>query len=314
MNWTFLLVLHLILVHTGNSSSLRIIKPNVVALEVSGNPMEQKWPVSLNCGDQFEGTKIHWQKNGQDIPNQGNSINVTIEAMLGGNFTCLSPSNEILNHTLVLVRPVDFEKAIVTRKSHKEFITCLARNYSGTFHCSWKWDPIRNGKVVFFNAFRHLNVFNCTVDSNNTGITCESPQCPFSEEVSRINFTLLVRNQYRLEEHLKTFFIRDIIKPDRVNITKAENDKFEWKAPETWNSPCSYFQLQYEVKLVSHRRDCDAAPLDHSHKQAIYTKETHYEVSDKKSYTFCVRAQDPLTNNAWSDWSHHRRIKQKSRK
>lgn len=53
---------------------------------------------------------------------------------------------------------------------------------------------------------------NCSLDADSGGLTCADLQCPFSEEVTRINLTLLVRNQYRLEEHQKAFFIHDISK------------------------------------------------------------------------------------------------------
>ncbi|XP_060792495.1 interleukin-12 subunit beta [Neoarius graeffei] len=316
MNLFSIFALCLTLLRLGDGRTLRVIKPNVIALEVNGNPMEQKTTVGLSCGDEFEDTEIHWRKNQRHIHAKGNRIDVTIEAMLGGNFTCHSASGDVLNHTLVLVSPLDFEKAILLQNDNKEFVTCVARNYSGPFHCSWKWDPIRNGVVVFFQAFRNSSVINCSLDADNTGLTCEELQCPFSEEVTRINLTLLVRNQYRLEEHQRTFFIHDIIKPGKVDITKAENNEFEWEVPKTWNRPCTFFPLQYEVKVVSHRKDCDETSHDHegNHSHSQYVTETRFKVSGRKSYTFCVRAQDSFTNKVWSDWSQHKVIKQKSKK
>ncbi|XP_017347380.1 interleukin-12 subunit beta [Ictalurus punctatus] len=316
MNLLCIIALHLTLLHVGEGSTLRVVKPNVIALEVSGNPMEQKTRVALSCGDEFEGTEIHWRKNQHDIPTKGNSIEVTIEAMLGGNFTCHGASGDVLNHTLVLVSPLDFEKAILLRSSNREYITCVARNYSGPFHCSWKWDPIRNGVVVFFTAFRNSSAMNCSLDADSGGLTCADLQCPFSEEVTRINLTLLVRNQYRLEEHQKAFFIHDIIKPGKVDITKAENNEFEWEVPKTWNSPCTFFPLRYEVKVMSHRKDCDDTSHDNggNHPDSHNISETRYTVSGKRSYTFCVRAQDSFTNKVWGDWSQHRVIKQKAKK
>ncbi|KAF5895534.1 interleukin-12 subunit beta-like, partial [Clarias magur] len=307
MHFIYIFALHLGLLHVGDGSTLRVIKPHVIALEVNGNPMEQKTSVGLSCGDQFEGTEVSWKKNQQSIAAKGNSIKVSIEAMLGGNFTCHGASGDLLNHTLVLVSPLDFEKAILIRNDNKEFITCVARNYSGPFRCSWRWDPIRNGVVVFFQAFRNSSVVNCSLDADNAGLTCEDLQCPFSEEVTRINLTLLVRNQYRLEEHHRAFFIHDIIKPGKVDITKAENNEFEWEMPKTWNRPCTFFPLRYEVKVVSHRKDCDEASHEQgeSSSESQYVNETHYKVSSRKSYTFCVRAQDSLTNKVWSDWSQH---------
>ncbi|XP_076835901.1 interleukin-12 subunit beta isoform X2 [Brachyhypopomus gauderio] len=305
MNLIFLFALHLILLHVGESKSLRVIKPNVVALDVDGDPMTQTNPVPLHCGDQFKDVEIHWQKNGQSIDSKGNSINVDIQAMLGGNYTCHDPTGEVLNHTLVLVNPVSFEKAILTQNHNKEFITCQARNYNGIFHCSWKWNPIRNGAVVVFKAFRQGNssLINCSMNSDNASLTCEEQTCSHSEEITRINLTLVVRNQYRLEEHLRTFFIHDIVKPDKVTITKAEDNEFQWEVPKTWNIPCSYFPLQYEVKVISHRKDCNEMG---NHAEVKYINETHYNVISRKRYTFCVRAHDPYTNRVWSDWSQQR--------
>ncbi|KAK1788117.1 hypothetical protein P4O66_016579 [Electrophorus voltai] len=304
MNLIFLFALHLTLLHMGESHSLRVIKPNVVALDVDGDPMTQMTSVSLQCGDEFKDVEIHWQKNGQMILSKGNSINVNIQAMLGGNFTCHGLSGEVLNHTLVLVNPVNFEKAILKQNQDKEFITCLARNYNGLFHCSWKWSPIRNGVVVFFKAFRNSSHINCSLDPDNAGLTCEEEKCSYSEEVTRINLTLVVRNQYRLEEHQRTFFIHDIVKPEKVSITKAENNEFHWGTPKTWNMPYSYYPLQYEVKVIKPHKGCDdtATPVENE-----YINETHYKVSDRRrSYTFCVRAQDPFTNQVWSDWNQQR--------
>lgn len=81
--------------------------------------MEQKTTVELSCGDEFEDAEIHWRKNQHNIAAQGNSIKVSIEAMLGGNFTCHNASGELLNHTLVLVSPLDFEKAILLQNDNK---------------------------------------------------------------------------------------------------------------------------------------------------------------------------------------------------
>uniref|UniRef100_A0A8B9H9G5 Interleukin 12B, b n=1 Tax=Astyanax mexicanus TaxID=7994 RepID=A0A8B9H9G5_ASTMX len=244
----------------------------VIGLEVNGDPMIQKSKVLLRCGDQFEGTEIHWQKNGMTIPDQGNNITIAIYGMLGGNYTCHNPSGELLNHTLVLVKPVDFEKAILTA-TDKEFITCVARNYSGPFHCFWKWDSKRNGVVVFVKASRNSQLMNCSLDVDNNGLTCEEQQCPSSEEVNRISLTLMVRSQYRLEEHQKTFFIHDISKS---------------------------FQCPLLDSAVMSSLFSDYPIIPH------YTNLTQYKVNSRKSYTFCVRAQDSLTNQVWSEWSEEK--------
>lgn len=53
------------------------------------------------------------------------------------------------------------------------------------------------------------------------------------------------------------------VKPGKVDITKAKNNEFEWEVPKTWNRPCTFFPLRYEVKVVSHRKDCDETSHDH---------------------------------------------------
>lgn len=58
---------------------------------------------------------------------------------------------------------------------------------------------------------RNSSLINCTLDSDISGLTCiDKEYCPYSEEPRSINLTLFVRNLYRLEEHQRTFFIRDI--------------------------------------------------------------------------------------------------------
>ncbi|KAK7130734.1 hypothetical protein R3I94_016020 [Phoxinus phoxinus] len=284
------------------STSLRILKSNVVALDVSDLSSSE---VSLHCGEQYEGEQIHWERNERSIPETGNRITVTIDGLRGGNFTCHRADNrDLLNYTLVLVHPVNFPKGVLTQSTHKEFVSCFARNYNGQFHCSWKWHQERKERaVVYFAAIRNSSLINCTLDSNISGLTCiDEDYCPYSEEPRSIYLTLFVRNMYRLEEHQRTFIIRDIVQPDKVNITKFHDDVFEWRPPGTWSFPCSFFSLSYEVKVVPNSHSCDYTG---NRVEKMETTENHYKVNIKKPYTFCVRAQDAFTKTRWSDWSHH---------
>ncbi|XP_051537250.1 interleukin-12 subunit beta-like [Myxocyprinus asiaticus] len=294
------LILQMVLQMAG-STSLRFIKSNVLVLEVSDLSSTE---VSVHCGEQFEGEDIQWERNGERIAESGNRITVTIDGLRGGNFTCHRPNGDLLNYTLLLVHPVAFPRGVLMHSNDREFVSCTARNYSGHFHCSWKWHQERTQRaVVYFAAIRNSSVINCTLDSNISGLTCiDKDHCPYSEESRGINLTLLVRNLYRLEEHHRSFLIRDIVKPDKVSITKIEGDMFEWHPPETWMFPCSYFPLSYEVKVVPYNNSCDYTG---SRVEKNEINETQYKVNNKKTYTFCVRAQDPLTKNIWSDWSHH---------
>ncbi|XP_016411167.1 interleukin-12 subunit beta-like [Sinocyclocheilus rhinocerous] len=308
MNKIVLVILQAVLQLAG-STSLRFIKPNVVALEVSDL---SSFEVSLHCGEQYKGEQICWERDGESISETRNHITVTIDGLRGGNFTCHRPNRDLLNYTLLLVHPVEFPKGgVLIQSSDTEFISCTARNYDGQFHCSWKWHQKRIQRaVVYFTAIRNSSyqcLINCTLDSDISGLTCiDKDYCPYSEESRSINLTLFVRNLYRLEEHHRTFLIRDIVKPDKVSITKIQDDVFEWHPPETWSFPCSFFPLSYEVKVVPNNHSCD---YKGSRVEKNETNETHYNVKLKKTYTFCVRAQDPLTKNVWGDWSHYHQRK-----
>ncbi|XDV39162.1 hypothetical protein PO909_008438 [Leuciscus waleckii] len=284
------------------STSLRILKSNVVALDVSDLSSSE---VSLQCGEQYEGEQIHWERNERSIPETGNRITVTIDGLRGGNFTCHRANHrDVLNYTLLLVHPVSFPKGVLTQSTHREFVSCFARNYNGQFHCSWKWHQERKERaVVYFAAIRNSSLINCTLDSDISGLTCiDQNYCPYSEEPKSINLTLFVRNLYRLEEHQRTFFIRDIVQPDKVNITKIQDDLFEWRPPGTWSLPCSFFPLSYEVKVAPNNHNCNHTG---SRVEKLEANVTHYKVNSKKPYTFCIRAQDTITKTLWSEWSHH---------
>ncbi|XP_073791555.1 interleukin-12 subunit beta [Danio rerio] len=307
MKKIFFLILQTVL-QLADSTSLRVIQPNVAVVDSDMQELSS-FTVPLHCGEQYEGEQIHWEKNGKSILETGNRINVTINGLLGGNFTCHRPNRDFLNYTILLVHPVKFHKALLLKQSSsKEFVSCSARNYNGQFHCSWKWHHERTHKaVVYFAAIRNSSDLNCTLDSNISELTCiDKDYCPYSEEPLSINLTLLVRNMFRLEEHHRTFFIRDIVKPDKVGITKIQDNEFEWRPPQTWSFPCSFFPLSYEIKVVPRSHDCDYTG---NRVEQNETNKTHYKVNSKKPYTFCIRAQDPLTKAVWSDWSHHHQKK-----
>ncbi|XP_051533703.1 interleukin-12 subunit beta-like isoform X1 [Myxocyprinus asiaticus] len=307
MNKIVFVILQTVLQLAG-STSLRFIKPNVLVLEVSDLFSTE---VSVHCGEQFEGEAIYWERNGERIVESGNRITVMIDGLRGGNFTCHRQNGDLLNYTLLLVHPVGFLRGgVLTQSNDREFISCTARNYSGHFHCSWNWHQERTQRaVVYFAAIRNSSLINCTLDSDISGLTCiDKEYCPYSEESRSISLTLFVRNLYRLEEHHKSFLIQDIVKPDKVNITKFKDDMFEWCPPETWSFPCSFFPLSYEVKVVPNSHSCDYTG---GRVEKNETNKTQYKVNNKKAYTFCVRAQDPLTKKAWSDWSHYHQRKKR---
>ena len=48
--------------------------------------------------------------------------------------------------------------------------------------------------------------------------------------------------------------------PGRVTNLRLEGERFLWEEPEFWEKPCSFYQLQFEVKRVQQGASCQAFP------------------------------------------------------
>lgn len=126
------------------------------------------------------------------------------------------------------------------------------------------------------------------------------------------------------------------VRPSKLpNLHISDGKVFSWDYPDTWEKPCSFFGLQFEVKLVHSGHPCNSdnqiivintrTSIHQIHisllmsslvevslsllsrlffVQNITTDTTKYEVGVKtKKYVFCVRAQDKFTRGPWSHWS-----------
>ncbi|XP_029546277.1 interleukin-12 subunit beta [Salmo trutta] len=311
-------VLYLIL-HMASSSQHETIvplMPNVLVVKVDRKVFTET-QVPLRCGD-YQDTEVIWWNGEERLENKGNQINVTVVEMMGGNYSCHNPAGDYLNHTLVLVQDIPSPNRTrrVLEKSHDtdkdEYIRCLAKNYSGIFHCSWKKTEYRmSAAAVFVQVGRTIS---CSVDSDGEGLTCQDREsCPFAEELSRIHLTVYFRTNYLLEDYTITpFYIQEIVKPDKIDITKVEGNTFQWGYPATWSRPCSYFPLTFRVKVVQHEASCDS-------KEKVFISETNINAteftvrSSYKKYCFCLGAKDDLVDSQWSQWTRHE-VKNKSKK
>ncbi|CAB1353038.1 unnamed protein product [Coregonus sp. 'balchen'] len=289
MNMLRLNVLYLLL-HVASSSqhgteTIETLMPNVLVVKVDRRVFTET-QVPLSCGDYLD-TEVIWRKGSKHV-GQGNQIRVKVESMMGGNYSCHNAAGVYLNHTLVLVQDIQSpNRRCVLEKSHDtdedEYIRCLAKNYSGIFHCSWKKTEHRmSAAVVFVQVGRPIS---CSVDSDGAGLTCQDrDSCPFAEEVSRIDLTVYFRSNDLLEEYTITpFYIREIVKPDKIHITKVEGNTFQWEYPATWSRPWPYFPLTFRVKVVHQGASCDS------------------------------KEQDDLVDSQWSQWTHHE-VKNKPKK
>ncbi|XP_028277609.1 interleukin-12 subunit beta [Parambassis ranga] len=302
---TLLIALWAVLGHA-SSHNIRTLMDNVVVLRVP-EVMGSKVNVPLTCGDAYESQPVFWKKNGMmlESPLEGNQVTVEVEEMNGGNYTChLGPSGEYLNHTMILVQlDPDNRTVILEEKSPSEgYIHCSAPNYKGSFHCTWTREMSRSHAVVLLvKAQRYMEMIPCELDADGSGVHCQDANCPYKEEQHRIFLTVYIHSHARLEGYTKSFFLREIVRPAKLpNLHVSDGTVFSWDYPTSWEKPCTFFGLHFEVKVVHSEDSCNnERPIMHN-----TTDKTMYDVTvRKKKYVFCVRAQDKYTSGPWSHWS-----------
>ncbi|XP_028322748.1 interleukin-12 subunit beta [Gouania willdenowi] len=295
-------------VSTSNSLHENIVTlmDNVVVLRVP-QIKGSRVSVLLTCGQAYENAPVFWKKNGLKIedPKQGNQIQVEVEEAQGGNFTChQAPSGVYLNHTVVFVQlDSDTRPSILVESVPGEgYIHCSAPNYEGSFRCTWKRDQSRSkATVLLVKSDRNTEKIRCDLDADGSGILCHDENCSFKEEQQRVSLIVYIYNSYLLEGYTKTFYLREIAKPGKLPNLRISGNVSSWDYPALWSKPCTFFSLQFQVKVVQHGRSCN---ID-EHIVLSVTDKPQYEIPIKsRRYTFCVRAQDKFTEGPWSHWSH----------
>ncbi|KAG7516965.1 hypothetical protein JOB18_045040 [Solea senegalensis] len=289
-----------------DQGNIEILMDNVLVLRVPHGDDRREY-VPLTCGGAYQNQPVFWKKNGMELspPLQGNHVKVLVEEMDAGNYTChLGPHGEYLNHTVILVQlDPDNRTVILVEKSPAEgHIHCSTPNYKGAFHCTWKRTQYRsNAAVLLVKAERHLEKIACVLDADGSGVHCQVLSCPYKEEQHRIYLTVYIHSYSRLEAYTKVFYLRDIVRPEELSDLRLSDGKvFTWSYPDSWETPRTYYGLQFQVKLVHHGHSCDSE----EHIVHNITEDTKYEVTVKhKKYVFCVRAQDKYTNGPWSHWN-----------
>nr|QAB02673.1 IL-12p40 [Lateolabrax maculatus] len=310
MRTVFLVVLYAALCYASSDSSqenIETLMDNVLVLRVPYG-LGTRVNVPLTCGEAYENQPVFWQKNGVVVEPalQGNQVNVLVEEMDGGNYTChLGPGGEYLNHTVILIQlDPDNRTVILEEKSPADgHIHCSAPNYKGSFHCTWTRTRSRsNAAVLLVKAERHLEKIPCELDADGSGLHCQDASCPYKEEQHRISLTIYIHSYSRLEAYTKAFYLREIVRPEKLpNLHISNGNVFSWDYPDSWEKPCTFFGLQFQVKVVHSGHSCSSEEHEIMH---TTTEDTKYEVNVKtKKYVFCVRAQDKFTSGPFSHWS-----------
>ncbi|XP_074528861.1 interleukin-12 subunit beta [Halichoeres trimaculatus] len=289
-----------------NQPDIETLTDHVLVLRVPYEKGSRVY-VNLTCGEVYQNQPVFWKKNGEVLRPalQGNQVKVLVVEMIGGNYTCHHSSDgRYLNHTMVLVQlDPDNRTVILEEKSPKEgHIHCSAPNYTGSFHCTWTRTADRpNAAVLLWKAERNMEEISCTLDADGSGILCNDINCQHHEEQHTITLTVYMYSFSRLEAYTKAFYLRDIVRPAKLpDLQISDGRVFSWSYPTTWEKPCTYFRLQFHVKVVPSNHDCN-------YEQPIMddtTEGTHYEVNVKhRKYIFCVRAKDKFTKGPFSHWS-----------
>ncbi|XP_070700005.1 interleukin-12 subunit beta [Pempheris klunzingeri] len=307
MHTLFFVVLYAALCCASSQDNIETLMDNVLVLRVPDD-RGTRVNVPLTCGEAFQNQPVFWKKNGMDYepPLQGNQVKVLVEEMDGGNYTChMSPSGEYLNHTLILIQlDPDNRTIILEQKSPKEgHIHCSAPNYKGSFHCTWTRTRSRShAAVLLMKAERHLEKISCELDADGSGLHCQDASCPYKEEQHPISLTIYIHSDSRLEAFTKSFYLREIVRPAKLpDLRLSDGRVFSWSYPESWEKPCTFFGLQFQVKVVPSGHSCNSE----EHIMYNTTEKTKYEVNIKtRKYVFCVRAQDKFTSGPFSHWSH----------
>ncbi|XP_070693120.1 interleukin 12Ba precursor [Pempheris klunzingeri] len=312
--------------------------PHILVVEVDGTVGQQ--PLScLESPEELAGRdggsqEIFWMKNGVKEAQRGNSYLVQLEESIGGgNYTCHSKDGSLLNHTVVLIQEDDTKRRKILVTTDKDYLKCSAQNFDGEFHCSWTWHSSRVGKVAFIKAGRisddnesQCSVdlsgqrwtcssgwgnFSCWVDNSGHRILCvDKEHCPYAEESQQIYVEIYVRTgHFLVENYSKHFHLSEIVKPDKVRISKVNTSMVEWSYPSSWSSPFSYFPLTFQIaQLKGECKRCDNPCADSKAGKTLKVHSTdicQFEVKHKTK-TVCVRAKDALCNSQWSEWSHLR--------
>ncbi|XP_029957578.1 interleukin-12 subunit beta [Salarias fasciatus] len=284
--------------------NIETLMDNIVIVHMNSN---QGSKVRLTCGDAYQNVPVFWKRNGMELqqPLLGNQVEVLVEEMVGGNYSChLSRNGEYLNHTVILIQLGPNNRTVILEETSPEegHIHCSAFNYEGSFHCSWTRSQLRSrAPVLLVKAERFNETISCELDADGSGVRCQDANCSHNEEQHRIKLTLYIHSFSRLEVYTKSFYLRDIVKPEKLpNLRMSQGKVFSWDHPPSWSQPCTYFSLQYQVKVVRSGQECTSE----EHIMTEDTDQTMHEVKVKTNrFVFCVRARDKYTTGQWSVWN-----------
>ncbi|KAK1883102.1 Interleukin-12 subunit beta [Dissostichus eleginoides] len=267
MRALFLVVLYAGLCYASSDSDqdeVETLMSNVLVLKRSKG-VSREVNVAVSCGGAYENQAVVWKKDGEIVPGLlGNEIKVLVKELAGGNYSChLGQNGEYLNHTVILVQLDPENKTVILEEKSPG---------KGEIHLQ---NQRRRARV---KVERNSSSISCELDADGSGIHCQEKRCPFDEEQNSISLTIYIHNFSLLEAYSKSFYLRDIVRPETLP----------------------------NLQLGMGRCSAGATPSPGSEEIIMRntTQDTNYQVKVKNSrFVFCVRAQDKYTNGLFSRWS-----------
>ncbi|KAM8900402.1 interleukin-12 subunit beta [Spinachia spinachia] len=284
--------------------TIETLMDNVLVLKVPYD-VATKVLVPLSCGEAYTNQRVVWKKDGEWIkpPLEGNQVQVEVKEMDGGNYSChLGPDGDYLNHTVILIQLDTANRNVILEKTSSDIgpIHCSAPNYNGSFHCTWKRTKLReSASVLLVKAQRNSENLSCELYADGSGMQCQEASCSYKEEQHRINLIVYLYIHSYLEVYNTLFYLRDIVRPDKLPNLRSIQKEVSWSYPDSWEKPCTYFGLQFQVKEVRKGLSCDSV----DHIMINETQEMKYKLNSKTKHEFCVRAQDKHSQGLYGPWS-----------
>ncbi|XP_047412571.1 interleukin-12 subunit beta [Sciurus carolinensis] len=296
------------------------LEKNVYVVELDWYPDAPGEMVVLTC-DTPEEEGITWTSDqSSEVLGSGKTLTIHVKEFGdAGRYTC-HKGGEVLNQLFLLLHKkedgiwsTDILKDPKEPKN-KTFLKCEAKNYSGHFTCWW---------LTTISTDVKFSVKSSRGSSDPQGVTCgeatlsaervkveqkeykkysvqcqEDSACPTAEESLPVAVVLDAVHKLKYENYTRSFFIRDIIKPDPPKNLKLKPSKtpqqveVSWEYPDTWSTPHSYFSLTFSVKVQGKRKN-----------KTILVDETSATVTCHKGAKIHVQARDRYYNSSWSEWA-----------
>ncbi|XP_025030632.1 interleukin-12 subunit beta-like [Python bivittatus] len=243
------------------------------------------------------GEKVEWQHEGRTQPESGRHFSLHhLDIPYAGNYSCWAESR--LLHSVYVAVWVP-EVYLIDEREGEEgepAITCWAPSYSGILNCSWKSLHQATFQVhlrrtepdaalcpsvevaVPGNKMVHILLEDCSF-------------CPYAEETPLVLVLKGLAEDGGYTEVRKTFFLREIVKPDAPSYLSIVGQRISWAPPVSWNLPAAYFPLQYNLRLESS-----------SSKEDLFIDGLELTTKQENWQKGWIRCQDRFMNSAWSSW------------